>query len=180
MSVNSEPFIDPGVSLLDPDIGDSRLGFGCAGLMQIPSRGARQRLLGEAFDRGFSHFDVARMYGMGMAESELGRFARGRRREEVTIATKFGIAAGSPRLARLQAPARMAIARLPALRAAIKRRGGGPRDPRTYDAAIARASLETSLRELGTDHVDLFFVHDPGPGDRVDLDGLGELCEELT
>lgn len=180
MSVNSEPSIGPGVALLDPDSGDTRLGFGCAGLMRLSSRQARQRLLGEAFDHGFSHFDVARMYGMGKAESELGRFARGHRREEVTIATKFGIAAGSPRLASLQAPARMAIARVPALRAAIKRRSGGERDPRLYDAAIARASLETSLRELGTDHVDLFFVHDPGPQDQVDLDGLGELCEELT
>jgi aryl-alcohol dehydrogenase-like predicted oxidoreductase len=136
-------------------------------------------LLGEAHVKGLTHFDVARMYGLGMAESELGRFARGRR-EQVTIATKFGIEPGSPRLARLQAPARAALARLPALRAALKRRGsGGSRPPRRYDAAIARASLETSLRELGTDYVDLFFVHDPGPGDHVDLDGLGELCEGL-
>jgi aryl-alcohol dehydrogenase-like predicted oxidoreductase len=146
--------------------------------MQIPSRGQRQRLLAEAHAHGIGHFDLARMYGLGMAESELGRFARGRR-EQVTIATKFGIEPGSPRLARLQAPARAAISRLPALRAALKRRGSGPRPPRRYDVAIARASLEASLRELGTDHVDIFFVHDPAPGDHVDLDGLGELCEGL-
>lgn len=147
--------------------------------MQIPSQRQRQRLLGEAHAQGLSHFDVARMYGLGMAESELGRFARGRR-GQVTIATKFGIEPGSPRLARLQAPARAALARLPALRAALKRRGsGGSHPPRRYDAAIAQASLETSLRELGTDYVDVFFVHDPAPSDHVDLDGLGELCEEL-
>jgi len=146
--------------------------------MQIPSRRQRQRLLAEAHAHGIGHFDLARMYGLGMAESELGRFARGRR-EQITIATKFGIEPGSPRLARLQAPARAAISRLPALRAALKRRGSGPRPPRRYDAAIARTSLEASLRELGTDHVDIFFVHDPAPGDHVDLDGLGELCEGL-
>lgn len=146
--------------------------------MQIPSGRQRQRLLAEAHAQGLSHFDVARMYGLGMAESELGRFARGRR-EQVTIATKFGIEPGSPRLARLQAPARAALAHLPALRAALKRRGSAPRPPRRYDAAIARASLEASLRELGTDYVDIFFVHDPAPSDHVDLDGLGELCEEL-
>jgi aryl-alcohol dehydrogenase-like predicted oxidoreductase len=61
----------------------------------------------------------------------------------------------------------------------LKRRGSGPHPPRRYDAALARASLETSLRELGTDYVDIFFVHDPAPSDQVDLDGLGELCEEL-
>ncbi|MBV8943260.1 MAG: aldo/keto reductase, partial [Solirubrobacterales bacterium] len=33
-----------------------------------------------------------------------------------------------------------------------------------YDAAAARASLEQSLRELETDHVDLLFLHDPQPG----------------
>jgi aryl-alcohol dehydrogenase-like predicted oxidoreductase len=146
--------------------------------MQIASRRGRQRLLGEAHAQGLSHFDVARMYGLGMAEAELGLFARGRR-EQITIATKFGIEPGSPRLARLQAPARAAIARLPALRAALQRRGSGPHPPRRYDAAAARASLETSLRELGTDYVDVFFVHDPAPGDHVDLDGLAELCEEL-
>lgn len=146
--------------------------------MQIPSRRGRQRLLGEAHAQGLSHFDVARMYGLGMAEAELGLFARGRR-EQITIATKFGIEPGSPRLARLQAPARAALTRLPTLRAALKRRGSRPHPPRRYDAAGARASLETSLRELGTDYVDVFFVHDPAPDDHVDLDGLGELCEEL-
>ena len=146
--------------------------------MQIASRRGRQQLLGEAHAQGLSHFDVARMYGLGMAEAELGLFARGRR-EQITIATKFGIEPGSPRLARLQAPARAALARLPALRAALKRRGSSPHPPRRYDAAGARASLETSLRALGTDYVDVFFVHDPAPGDHVDLDGLGELCEEL-
>jgi D-threo-aldose 1-dehydrogenase len=146
--------------------------------MRIPSRGQRQRLLGEAHAHGIGHFDLARMYGLGMAESELGRFARGRR-EQVTIATKFGIEPGSPRLGRLQAPARAAISHLPALRSALKRRGSGSRPPRRYDAAIARASLEVSLRELGTEYVDFFFLHDPAPGDHVDLDGLGELCEGL-
>ncbi len=146
--------------------------------MRLPSRRRRQQLLGEAFEQGIAHFDTARMYGLGMAEAELGRFARGRR-DEITIATKFGIEPGAPRLARLQAPARAAVARVPALRAALKRGGGRPREPRRYDAPAARRSLETSLRELGTDHVDCFFVHDPAPGDLVDLEGLAELCGEL-
>lgn len=174
----SRAAIGRGTEFPDPSIRRIGLGLGCAGLMQLPSRRQRQRLLGEAHAQGIAHFDLARMYGLGMAEAELGLFARGRR-EQITIATKFGIEPGSPRLARLQAPARAALAHLPALRAALRRRGSGPRPPRRYDAAAARASLETSLRELGTDYVDVFFVHDPAPADYVDLDGLGELCEEL-
>jgi len=175
---DAAPSIGPGEGRLERKARQPRLGFGCAGLMRLPSRRGRQRLLGEAFERGLTHFDVARMYGLGMAEAELGRFARGRR-DEITIATKFGIEPGVPRLARLQAPARAAIARMPALRAALKQRGEGPREPRRYDARAARRSLETSLGELQTDYVDYFFVHDPAPGDAVDLDGLAELFEDL-
>jgi D-threo-aldose 1-dehydrogenase len=156
-----------------------RLGFGCAGLMRLPSHRRRQQLLGAAFEQGLTRFDVARMYGLGMAEAELGRFAKGRR-EEIVIATKFGIEPGAPRLARLQAPARAAVAHLPGLRAALRRRSGAPHEPRRYDASAARSSLETSLRQLGTDYVDYFFVHDPAPGDLVDLEGLGELFGDLV
>jgi D-threo-aldose 1-dehydrogenase len=159
--------------------GGAPLGFGCAGLMRLPTRRRRQRLLAEVFEAGIRHFDVARMYGMGAAEGELGRFARGRR-ERISIATKFGIDPGrAGHLARLQAPARAALARLPALRASLKRRDGAFHAPRSYDSAGARASLETSLRALGTDHVDVFFVHDPGPGDAVATAELGATMEEL-
>jgi D-threo-aldose 1-dehydrogenase len=169
------PFLEPGFDGL-------RLGFGCAGLFQLPTRRRRQYLLQSAFEAGLRHFDLARMYGLGMAEAEVGRFARGR--EGVTVATKFGIEPPSPRLARLQAPARAALAAAPS---SLKQRlkggggaaGGAEREPRRYDAAGARAGLETSLRELGRDHVELFFVHDPGVVDLVDLEGIGALCEGL-
>jgi D-threo-aldose 1-dehydrogenase len=153
--------------------------------MRLSSRRRREELLGEAFEQGIRHFDVARMYGLGAAEAELGRFAASRR-GEISIATKFGIEPPSPLLARAQAPARAAMEKLPALKKALKRgaaaKGGGAeatRPPRRYDGELARRSLETSLRELGTEYVDCFFVHDPGPGDEVDLEGIGEACEEL-
>jgi D-threo-aldose 1-dehydrogenase len=157
-----------------------RLGFGCAALMRLPSRRGRQRILAEAFDRGVRHFDVARMYGLGAVEGELGRFAE-RRRGDIQIATKFGLDPSGPatRLARYQAPARAAIARLPSLRAAIKRRDSALHEPRRYDGPAARRSLETSLRELRTDYVDFFFLHDPRPGDWVDVESVGEALEEL-
>lgn len=151
---------------LDPDFvyarGRYRLGFGCASLMRIPSRRGRQAILGEAFEQGIRHFDVARMYGLGAAEGELGRFIADRR-DQITLATKFGIEpTGSfGRLARVQAPARALIARFPALRARLKRKEGSFHVPRHYEPSSARASLVTSLRELKTDYVDVLFIHDP-------------------
>jgi hypothetical protein len=62
----------------------SRLGFGCAGLMRMPLRQERIAILEAALERGVRHFDVARAYGMGAAEAELGRVLQGRR-DTVTI-----------------------------------------------------------------------------------------------
>jgi hypothetical protein len=176
----SQGSIGSSVSFLYGEDDQVRLGFGCASLMRVPSRRGRQMLLGEAFEQGIRHFDIARMYGLGAAEAELGRFAQGRR-DQISIATKFGIepGAGAGRLAALQAPARAALNRFPALRAQVKRRQQAFHRAGRHDAAAARVSLETSLRELGTDYVDVFFVHDPaaiGPGE---LDELVGALEEL-
>lgn len=177
--------IGPATEFLYGKRASVRLGFGSASLMQLASRRRRQALLAAAFEQGIRHFDVARMYGLGATEGELGRFAKGRR-GEISIATKFGIEPPSPLIARAQAPVRLAMEKAPALKGLLKRaaaaRGGGEegREPRRYDAGLARRSLETSLRELGTDYVDIFLVHDPGPGDLVDLEGIRACCEELV
>jgi D-threo-aldose 1-dehydrogenase len=164
---------------LAPNVTSTRIGFGCAGLMREPSARKRRRLLEEAFEQGVRHFDVARMYGLGAAEGELGRFAQGRR-ESVVIATKFGIEAASApgHLARLQGPARRLLARYPALRSYVKGRSDAFHQPHHYDALTARASLQTSLRELQTDYVDVLFLHDPSPADRVDLPEICAYLEE--
>ncbi len=143
--------------------------------MRITSERARRYLLDNAFDHGITHFDVARMYGLGAVEGEVGRFARGRRRDQLTIATKFGIdpAAGLGRLARFQQPAREVLNRVPAARRALQRRSAAMMSPRRYDLEVAQRSFDTSLREFGLDHVDILFVHDPAPHDDV-------RAEELT
>jgi D-threo-aldose 1-dehydrogenase len=149
------------------------VGFGCADLFRIPSSTKRQRLLGAAYDAGIRHFDVAPMYGLGVAEREVGAFAR-RHRDSVVIATKFGIApTGAGRaLGHVQAPIRMLFAELPTLRDRVRSQAAGPASGRFgqmlysavgYTRASAQASLENSLRELGTDHIDLFLLHDPMP-----------------
>ena len=69
----------------------SRFGFGTSGIMgaALTSTG-RLRLLETAFEEGITHFDTAPLYGHGLAESLLGRFARSRR-DALTITTKFGL-----------------------------------------------------------------------------------------
>jgi aryl-alcohol dehydrogenase-like predicted oxidoreductase len=181
------PTAVPTTTLAGTGVLTSHLGFGCAGLFAAPSARQRRSILEAALASGIRHFDVAPMYGLGVAERELGRFARGRR-EQVVIATKFGIAAtGRARaIAAVQAPARRLLAAAPTLRRRARSSAAGPASGRMgavlyratgLDATGARESLERSLRELGTDHVDMLLLHDPQPGDVCSDDLCGYLEE---
>lgn len=150
------------------------LGFGCANLFRLPRAAQRIALLEHAYEAGVRHFDVAPMYGLGLAESELGRFAK-RRRGSITIATKFGIrpTTSARALARAQGPARRVLEASPRLRQQAKSKAAGPSQGRLgpllysadgYSSAAARKSLESSLQALGTDYIDLLLAHDPVPG----------------
>jgi aryl-alcohol dehydrogenase-like predicted oxidoreductase len=118
-------------------------------------------LLGEAFDAGVRHFDVARYYGYGEAEGRLGRFIKSRR-AEISITTKFGIEpprrTNALRLA-MQAGRRL-VQFVPAARSFLRNRAQGLVKGGAFSANDARVSLETSLRELGTDHIDFYLLHD--------------------
>jgi D-threo-aldose 1-dehydrogenase len=159
------------VTLAPTDVTTTRLGFGCGALMQVASRKDRQAVLGAAYESGVRHFDVARMYGLGAAEGELSRFLA-THRDGVTVATKYGIDAvgASSGLARIQAPARALLARSQTLRRVVKSRASAFEHPRRYDAECARASLDQSLAQLRTDHVDLFFLHEPLDATAVQID----------
>jgi aryl-alcohol dehydrogenase-like predicted oxidoreductase len=74
----------------------STVGLGCNNFGWHIEESASQRVVDAALDAGITHFDTAESYGEGASETFLGR-ALGDRRDEVTIATKFGhIAAGAP------------------------------------------------------------------------------------
>lgn len=163
-----------------------RLGFGCAGIFRLPRRADRQALLDAAYDAGIRHFDVAPIYGLGRAETELAVLL-GRRRDEVAVTTKFGIdVTAVGRLAgRLQGPVRAALARRPNLQAGVALSGRGPSSGALgralytapgYSASTAHRSLHRSLRALGTTYVDGLALHDPGGGV---LTALPDLIEEL-
>lgn len=148
--------------------------------MQAPFRKERMAVLGSAVEHGITHFDTARMYGLGMAESELGVFLRTVNRDSVTVATKFGIDVGGAarRLGRFQAPARAVLRNAPALRRAVKRQQEPKATPRRYDSAIAARCLDQSLAALGLDYVDILFVHGPRPSDTVAADELRAFFEQ--
>jgi len=118
-------------------------------------------ILEHAFSLGITHFDVARSYGFGRAESILGKFLRGRR-DQVTIASKFGLQppsglAGNHRL--INAAKRL-LAPFPGLLRRTQRLGGAMGKTGVFAPEAAIQSLETSLRELGTDYLDLLLLHE--------------------
>ena len=88
------------------------------------------RTVHRALDLGVTHIDTAEIYGPFLSEEIVGRAIAGRR-DDVVIATKFGLVLHS---------------------------GGGPG---TVDSSAAniRAAVEGSLTRLGTDHIDLYYQH---------------------
>jgi aryl-alcohol dehydrogenase-like predicted oxidoreductase len=112
----------------------SALGLGCMGMSQ--SYGAPEErddtesiaTVHRAIDLGCTFIDTADAYGAGVNEQLVGRALAGRR-DEVVLATKFGLpVSGDP-----------------------NRQGASPR-------WIAQA-VEASLRRLGTDYIDLYQLH---------------------
>ncbi len=161
-------------TLAGTGISTTPLGLGCATIYREPTAKRRRRLLDAAFDAGIRHFDVAPMYGLGIAERELGRFAQGRR-DQVVIATKFGIAPtrAARAIGRVQGPARRLLAASPGLSSRARSTAAGPGSSSAgamlyaatgFAGSSVRMSLERSLRELKTDYVDLLLFHDPAPG----------------
>jgi len=149
----------------------SALGFGCANLMGRVSRRQSLRALAAAFDRGVTVFDTARSYGWGESEVVVGQFARGKR-DRVVILTKFGILPPPRnRLRQALKPLARGVLNLAsrfrlksvtaAVRGQIRQQVSSQVRHGRFDVSTARASLDTSLRALGTDFVDVLFLHSP-------------------
>lgn len=157
----------------------TQLGYGCSSLMGATGRKESLALLEHAFAAGIRHFDVAPMYGYGAAEGCLGEFLA-RHPGEITVTTKYGIP--PPKNQGLWRTARRAVGPALKLIPGLKKRlagaanavtGAEPKAP--FTAAAARASLEHSLAELRTGHIDLLLLHEAEAADLQDDSLLGFL-----
>lgn len=95
-------------------------------------------LLRQAFDRGVTFFDTADTYGDGRGETLLAQAFPGADRDDVVIATKFGYDWEHRTAAR---------------------RAGQREAPHCFEPAFIERALDESLRRLGTDHIDLYQLH---------------------
>lgn len=111
----------------------SSIGLGAmsiSGMYGATTEAETMRLLARSIELGVNHFDTADIYGMGQSEDLIGRFLR-ESRARVMIATKAAIRF-------VQATGERRVDNSP---------------------AHLRSSLEKSLKRLGRDHVELFYVH---------------------
>ncbi|MFV0373101.1 aldo/keto reductase [Microbacterium sp.] len=110
----------------------SALGYGAMSLTDIYGPVDDQTALAtltHAVDSGVTFVDTANVYGTGRSERIISRLLA-TRRDDVTLASKFGIAGGTV----------------------------GLREVRGHPAYVAE-QIDLSLRRLGTDHLDLYYQH---------------------
>ncbi|HEV2099705.1 MAG TPA: aldo/keto reductase [Stellaceae bacterium] len=134
------------------DLKVSAIGFGCweiGGTYGRTDESQFQRAVAQAIDNGITCFDTAEAYGMGVSEEALGR-AIGSRRDDVVIATKFGVG----------------YEEMP--------------NRRDSSRARVLASIDKSLQRLHTDHIDIYLVHWPDPLTSLDetLGALDEIVRQ--
>jgi aryl-alcohol dehydrogenase-like predicted oxidoreductase len=130
----------------------SAVGIGCNNFGRRVDQDGTNAVVRQALDSGITLFDTADIYGQGASEEMLG-LALGSERENVVVATKFGMdmqGANGP--------------------------DWGVRGSRRY----VRKAVESSLRRLGTDWIDLYQLHRPDPQTPIDetLAALDELVRE--
>ena len=108
------------------------------------------RTIHRALDLGVTHIDTAEIYGPFHSEEIVGEAIKGRR-DEVVVATKFGLVSHSGRQGRVI----------------------------DSSPANVRAAVEGSLKRLGTDRIDLYYQHRVDPSTPIE-DTVGVLAELVS
>jgi len=128
----------------------TELGFGAAPLgnlyRAIPDDAARA-VLDAAWAGGVRYFDTAPLYGLGLSETRLNPFLRGKRRDDYVLSTKIG---------RLLRPCP------PEGRDGIGKWFEVPARHEVYDYSHdgVMRSVEFSLERLGVERIDILYAHD--------------------
>ncbi len=121
----------------------SVLGLGCNNFGWRIDEEASRQVIEAALEVGINHFDTADIYGGTQSEVILGKVL-GNRRDDVIIASKFGMKVDE------------------------NRHGAAP--------SYVKQAAEDSLSRLGTDRIDLYYIHQPDPSTPI-ADTLGALNE---
>jgi aryl-alcohol dehydrogenase-like predicted oxidoreductase len=142
------------------------LGMGCASLGSRVSRAQGLRALAAAHEQGVDWFDVAPVYGAGEAEDILGQFIRGRR-DRVFVCSKVGLTVSrkGPAMRLAYALGRPLIGAAKGLRARFKSVTAAQNVAVPLTPELIAASLDNSLRRLGTDYLDVLALHRAEPAD---------------
>ncbi len=129
----------------------SSVGMGCMNLGMMCDQHAANAIIGAALSEGVNFFDVADIYGSGEAESMLAK-ALGSHRKEIVLATKFGAKTGG--------------------------RGGAAENGGSR--SFIMNAVESSLKKLNTDYIDLYQYHFPDSTTPIEetLRALNDLVQQ--
>ena len=110
-------------------------------------------ILDAAWSAGIRYYDVSPWYGLGLAERRFGSFLHNKKRSEYVISSKVGKLLKASKTARNRE---------------LFPFSPSPNDVIfDYTASATRRSIEDSLQRLGIDSLDVVFVHDISPDNKL-------------
>jgi len=134
----------------------SILGLGCMGMSEFYGETNEQssfETLDAALSNGINFFDTSDIYGLaGANEKLLGKWLKGKRREDIIIATKFG----------------------------VSREENGTINGVVGNREYVRKCCDASLKRLGVDYIDLYYQHRMDPNTPIEetVAAMAELVKE--